>query len=223
LNKYDYEVLTNIGNLFYKNGDYLKAIDYYKQALEIDKTFIIGFHNIILQYYRLGKFEEGLSYVKEALEISPNNLEILHLKALLLLFSNKIDFSLDICNKMLEFNLDDKMLGEVFSNIGLCHLVKLDYPQSKKFLEIAMLKYGEKKYSLFNLGSMHWIQSNRNESIEYFAESYRNFPDFKSFDERLLEVFKLLNPSDFLLEIEEIKKDLLEYLPNVAKKNSNSL
>ncbi len=222
LNKEDCKVLSNIGNVYYKKNDYDNSLIFYKKALEVDSKFIEGYHNIIYLLYILKQFEEGFSYVEKALQIAPTNLQILNLQALLLLCNNNADESIEICNLMLNLNPDDKLKGEIYNNIGLCNLVKLNFEQSKEFFNMA-IRLNEKKHSLFNLGSLHWIQSNKKESIEYFAESYRNFSDYESFNKVLNEVFSLLRPNSYNDEITEIKNLLLEYLPDIAKKNHNFL
>jgi tetratricopeptide (TPR) repeat protein len=68
--------LTSIGNVHFRNGDYDKALEYYSQALEIEKenNNLFGqaraLHDMGLTYLRKENYREALLTAESALEIA---------------------------------------------------------------------------------------------------------------------------------------------------------
>jgi tetratricopeptide (TPR) repeat protein len=61
------------GNEFYKNGNYLKAIDSYKAVEEQNLQSDDLFFNIGNCYYKLNKVAPAIYYYEKALKLNPNN------------------------------------------------------------------------------------------------------------------------------------------------------
>eukprot|EP01038_Epipyxis_sp_PR26KG_P015582 gene15582-21046_t len=73
------------GNAFYSNGDYLKAIEIYTQALQSNDIFIIKSHsNRAISYLKLDQYEEAIVDCEEVLKVEPLHLKALHRKQLAL-------------------------------------------------------------------------------------------------------------------------------------------
>ena len=68
---------NNIGLVYWKQGDYPKALEYYGKALAIDEKVLgkdhpdtaYDYHNIGSMYYQQGKYREALKYLEKALKI----------------------------------------------------------------------------------------------------------------------------------------------------------
>lgn len=54
------------------NGDYAKAIEYYKKAVVFDPEFSFAFDNMGICYRRLNKFDEAIDAYENSLKINPN-------------------------------------------------------------------------------------------------------------------------------------------------------
>ena len=67
--------LKEIGNEFFKKGDYNTAAEYYKKALEINPNFSDAWNNLGLVYMKLGNIEEAkkCNEVVKSLKISQNS------------------------------------------------------------------------------------------------------------------------------------------------------
>jgi tetratricopeptide (TPR) repeat protein len=67
--------LTNIGIVYDHLGQYTEALNYHRQALEIDRKIddvageVEGLTNIGIIYDELGQYTEALNYHRQALEI----------------------------------------------------------------------------------------------------------------------------------------------------------
>jgi len=75
-NKYQADILINLGNIHSNLTDYDKAFENYTEALKIAKSLndnrlmSICYSNFGVHYYRKEKFEDALKYTKKSLEIN---------------------------------------------------------------------------------------------------------------------------------------------------------
>ena len=71
------ELLYNIGNSYYKTGDFDAAQGYYRQALEHagedERLKAKAHYNLGNSSYRLGKADEALGHYEEALKFDPDD------------------------------------------------------------------------------------------------------------------------------------------------------
>ena len=59
-----------------KKGEKLKAVEFYRKAIEIQPDFISAYNNLGVLLYRIDKKEESIDSFKKALEIDPNRKDI---------------------------------------------------------------------------------------------------------------------------------------------------
>lgn len=64
----------NLGLDAGQNGEFEKAIDYYKKALVFDGEFAFAYDNMGVCYRRLNKFDEAIDAYEKSLKIDPNGL-----------------------------------------------------------------------------------------------------------------------------------------------------
>ena len=64
--------LTNLGFVYYKMGDYQKAIKYLKEAIELKPDFPKAHHNLGLVYMATGDYAKAVSSIKRAVELAPD-------------------------------------------------------------------------------------------------------------------------------------------------------
>ena len=74
----------NNANILFREGNYLKAIDYYQKALQISPAFPKAHNNIGICYIQLSRYEEARHHFSSAIRIDPDfydaypNLATLH-------------------------------------------------------------------------------------------------------------------------------------------------
>ncbi|XP_065648615.1 intraflagellar transport protein 88 homolog isoform X2 [Hydra vulgaris] len=75
--RYNPAALLNKGNAEYHNGNYLKAKDYYAEALNIEASCTEALHNLGLCYKKMSKFDEALECFHKLNLVLPNNAEVI--------------------------------------------------------------------------------------------------------------------------------------------------
>ena len=70
--------LTGLGNIEMAQGRYETAINFYKQALGVDRAYFTALYNLGLAYQHLGDREQATQWYREALRVSPDHPEVLN-------------------------------------------------------------------------------------------------------------------------------------------------
>jgi two-component system NarL family sensor kinase len=190
--EYDNGIATsasNLGTVFYKQGDYSKALDYYVKALKIYETIDYKIeiantkNNIALTWQKLGESDKALNYHLDALNLyislnnnkgiaaSYNNIGIIHYmnnnfqKALYY-----FKYSLGIKEKIHDSIGTKQTLG----NIGAIHFEMWQYDSAlfyfKKCLEFETRLNDQSGIAntLSNIGRVYQAQG----KLDYAKESY---------------------------------------------------
>ena len=63
---------NNQGVVFNKNGEYLKAIESFNQALALDPNLALAYNNRGWSYLELGQYEQAIADCDKAIELDPN-------------------------------------------------------------------------------------------------------------------------------------------------------
>jgi tetratricopeptide (TPR) repeat protein len=80
-------ILYNIGLIYASNGEYIKALEYYHQALDLNSRLPPALNNIAVIYHYQGvkasekrdletartMFDKAAEYWKQAIRLAPNN------------------------------------------------------------------------------------------------------------------------------------------------------
>ena len=61
--------LYNAGNIYLFQNEIKKAINLFKEILEINPSHFLACNNLGIAYKRLGKFDEAINYYRKAIEI----------------------------------------------------------------------------------------------------------------------------------------------------------
>ena len=66
-----YQAYYNLGDYYYKDKNYERAIYYYKQAVKYNKKFDYGYYNLGCVYLEKGQFNDARKSFEKAIEIQP--------------------------------------------------------------------------------------------------------------------------------------------------------
>jgi len=207
--------LGNIGNICHDLGKPDEALDYYQQALKINRK--LGYeqgtahnlNNIGTLYNELGKYDEALKYQEEALEISKKfkdeqaiansltNIGIIYTD------SGKSEEALKFLQEALEINKKLKYeegIANVFNNIGLAYSNLKETDQALNDYQKALIinkKIGYKEGVTTNLGNIGLIYitlGKPEEAIKYYQEALDIFTQMKAQPriEILLRLIKII-------------------------------
>ena len=96
-NQDKWKKLKDIADNFMKKKEYLKAYNYYKDALLLDKNIFI-LNNIAASLMHLGFFKEAVVYLTKALEIDKDNPDVLYNLEQALAYLNDNDYNITVLN-----------------------------------------------------------------------------------------------------------------------------
>ncbi|MEK6680540.1 MAG: tetratricopeptide repeat protein [Nitrospirota bacterium] len=68
-----YIINYNLGNIYFKKGDYDKAISYFQKAVEGEKGFFEGYYNLGTAYVKKGLLNEAIYYYEKARGLRPDD------------------------------------------------------------------------------------------------------------------------------------------------------
>jgi len=218
--------LGSIGNIYHNLGKPDEALEYYQQALEINRK-LSGYeqgaahnlNNIGTLYNELGKQDEAMKCQEEALEISKKfkdeqaiansltNIGIIYTD------SGKPEEALKLFHEALEINKKLKCeegIANVFNNIGLAHSKLKETDQALNYYQKALSinkKIGYKEGVATNLGNIGLIYitlGKSEEALKYYQEALEVFIHMNAETriEILLKLIKIIEE-----EKEEEKKE----------------
>ena len=188
--------LGNIGNIFHNLGKTHEAVEYYQQALEINKK--LGYeqgvahnlNNIGTIYNELGEYDEALRCQEEALKIfqkiqdepgianSLNNIGVVYHD------SGKTEEALKFYQQALEINKKmgyEEGIANVFNNIGLTYNKLSEINQALNYYQEALKinrKIGYKEGiapNLCNIGLLYITLGQSKEALKYYQEASEAF------------------------------------------------
>jgi tetratricopeptide (TPR) repeat protein len=205
----------NIGNIYHNLGKPDEALEYYQQALEINRK--LGYeqgtahnlNNIGTLYNELGKHDEALKCQEEALEISQKFKDeqaianSLTNTGIIYTDSGKPGEALKLFQDTLEINKKNKYqegIANVFNNIGLAHSNLRETDQALNYYQKALKinkKIGYKEGVATNLGNIGLIYitlGKSEEALKYYQEALEVFihMDAEPRIEILLKLIKII-------------------------------
>ncbi|OPY30388.1 MAG: Tetratricopeptide repeat protein [Methanobacterium sp. PtaU1.Bin242] len=74
----------NIGDNYFKEGDYLSALDAYQTVIRTDRKNLDAWKGVATVFSLLNKHYEALESLDKAIEIDPTDIESLEIKGLIL-------------------------------------------------------------------------------------------------------------------------------------------
>lgn len=106
-----------------KSGVYNKAIEYYKQVIELDPDRIDAFMGLGLDYYKIGKYSEAVDAYKQALKINPDEQAAHNKLAAVYILMGKYSLALKAFKASLKA---DPKNPETHFNLGIAYIISGD-------------------------------------------------------------------------------------------------
>lgn len=130
------DIINNIGLIYYKQGQYQKAVNTYKRGLSIDPSFLKMRYDLISSLVMLGKFAEGNIEADKLIENPKNYLksDYFKLKGFILLWQDNTREALIFFEKALEMEPDNKA---VLLNTGVALGMLGENQKAESFLNMA--------------------------------------------------------------------------------------
>ncbi len=140
INENNHIVLNNLGNIFYREGNTLKAEKLYLKSYNLKENYLIVVLNLAILYQNLGNFEKSKKYYLEAIKLSPKQLSIYY-------NLSRIDQNYIDGNKILFIKniLDNEKIADLEASYGFFLLA--EYEKKKKNFAVEV-KYLNKAHDL---------------------------------------------------------------------------
>ncbi len=89
----DAEGFLDRGNRYGRNGSYEQAIADYNKAIELDPGLAEAYYNRGFSFYELGSYEEAIADLSRAIELNPEDDRYYAQRAVVYLFSDRMDLA----------------------------------------------------------------------------------------------------------------------------------
>ena len=236
----NYLCYFNLGIINFEKKDYLKAIDFFKKTLDLQKDFYYGYHQLGLAYEKANNIEEAIKFYqiankfnKDNLNISYNNLGVIFLK------SKKLKEALDYFKTALNFKGQKELIYQniaiIYAELGEAdnsiYYMKKAVEENKNELKIfsrfiGTFPYTNYKFNDYEFWSKQFSNNivrfkHQNEIIDFkkkihlgfFSADFRNHP-VGYFLLDLLPYFKKSNFNIFFYSHSPVDDDLSEKIKN---------
>lgn len=142
--KEDFITYFNIGCIYYKNGDYKKAVINLEKSRIFNSNFALALQVMGLCYSRMNNIKAAEVNFLNVLEIWPTNRVALTALSIIYYNNSRFDDSLFFLNKLLSFDPENSKLKEIKYNI---HYKREEFDSSKQEIkDIKKISDGYRMY-----------------------------------------------------------------------------
>ncbi|MCK4346865.1 MAG: tetratricopeptide repeat protein, partial [Bacteroidales bacterium] len=196
-NHYAGRVYNNLGIIYNRRGDYLKALSYYERAIQLSieipdiykKVIINAYNNLGSTYQKMKDYEKALDWYVKSMEFSsiyvPGNLaqSYIHIGNTYMYLGNYEQaekYFQQAIHETAQMDGDThSILASVYLNFGWFHIDRMEYEKGldlyRKALTLYIKLYGPKhpktSRCLYNIALSYKLQHNFNSAIYYIQKS----------------------------------------------------
>ena len=139
-----------------KAGKWIKAIQYLKKSLEINKDYQPACRDLAEIYHQHGDLEEAQRYIETSLQINPDDPISLFIQGVIYLTQRDVQSALKSFNMVLEHG---ELTWALAYNLGLCYYSLNNYDFSIQYLNKAIQKDPLQAQPYLLLAQIFLIQS----------------------------------------------------------------
>jgi tetratricopeptide (TPR) repeat protein len=160
----------NLGNAYYRLGDYERAIELYHRSIDYDSEILNTPYNLSLALIRRGSAEEAKELLQQLLEREPDNVSLLRILGYANYSQGSHEEALLIFERILNLVPGDP--GTVYNRgIVLWEMEHLE--EARRSFQELLLREGDNRGelyrdTLFNLGELLLQMNNAGEAAIYF-------------------------------------------------------
>lgn len=185
---------TTIGNKYFYQQRYEKALDTYIKALKVSQMInnregmAICYNNIGLVFQNLGKYRKAIQYFQKALEISTSTNNsgemIVHLQNLSInyIYTEQYSISKEYIKKafIILNQIDNPISKSMFSNLlGVIHYKNQQYDAALKNYMNSIELNPLNDYAHYNLACAKSIQNNIQDALKHLQRAISLNPKYK--------------------------------------------
>lgn len=158
----------------YQSANYQEALDYGKQALEIEPEHPEVLNMMGVSSYKIGDIEKGIEYLKRAVKLAPKHKDIHANLGLILDRANRIPEAVEHLKQAVLLN----PTPEVHNNLGNAYQKLGDNANAIEQYKLA-ISYGKKDPKhYFNLGNALKAINELDQALNYFHQAIEIKPDY---------------------------------------------
>jgi len=202
------ELLFNLANLYRTKENYIRSIDLYNEALELDPKYIDAINNKAVALYKIKRYEEALKTYNDGLIVDQNNINLLIGLGIVYYELNKIIESIKCYERVLRINIKEK---KAYANLGNCFRKLKKTKEAKKCFEMAIRLDESLHENYFNLAQVNIELNEYDQAISNLKKLKEIKPDYQYIDDILIHS-KLMNADWF-----ELEKDIIELENKIIK------
>ena len=171
---YELIILTKLGELYREHSYYDKAIEYYEQALNINKEHFYAIDGLGVTYYRIGEYDKAIEYIQHELMLNP----IAAMINLSRVYRAKGDYNraIDYAERVLE---KDSEHVNAMNELGINYCLKQDYLQSIRWFERGLEVEPHDKQVMDELGIAYREMGRYDQAIDWFEKKLKLYPNDK--------------------------------------------
>ena len=156
--------LVIMGNLCYRHGNAIKALEYWDKSLEINPKQANVYKSMALSSMKKGKFADAVAQFRKALEIQPQLPDVYSNIGHALMMSGRPKEAIEELEKEIQISPNS---GFAYFLLGQAHLQQKEYEKAQKYYETAIKINPKYTNAYYGLASVCAKLGNRDKAKEY--------------------------------------------------------
>ena len=169
------DAVYNLGLTHYHKKEYDKAIEYYKNALEIDPKYVAACYDIGYIYKEKKEYAKAIEYYNKALEINPDYADAWQGLALSYFHKKEYDKAIKYYENALEV---DPEYAATWQGLGVAYERKKEYDKAIECYKNALKSGSELADSWHGLGFSYKEKKEYDKAIDYYKRALEIDPEF---------------------------------------------
>ena len=161
--------LVIMGNLCYRHGDVIKALEYWNKALQINPEQANVYKSMALLYMKKGQFNNAVAQFRKALEIQPRIPDAYCNIGHSLMMSGRPKEAIEALQKEIQISPNSDF---AYFLLGQAHLQQKEYEKAQEYYETAIKINPRYTNAYYGLASVCAKLGNRDKAKEY-SESFK--------------------------------------------------
>ena len=161
--------LVTMGNLCYRHGNVIKALEFWNKALKINPKRADVYRSIALSSMKKGNFTEAIAQYRKATEIQPQLPDVYSNIGSALMMSGRPKEALDALEKEIRISPNSAYANFL---LGQAYLQQKEYEKAKEYYEAAIKIHPEYTNAYYGLASVCAKLGNRDKAKEY-SENFK--------------------------------------------------